>query len=72
VAVAVESRSPGATTDELRRRLRVEYSLLRAILAEEERLGRIERGPDGRWRICAWAFEPGVLATLRAIREPWD
>jgi hypothetical protein len=61
---------PGATLDELAERTGTPLHYMRAALSSEVTAGRVELAPDGRYRLNASAFEPGVLDALRSLSLP--
>ncbi len=64
------SIEPGATLAELVARTGAAPTHLRAALVGELALGRVALSPDGRYRLVAEAFAPGVLDALRAFSAP--
>jgi hypothetical protein len=58
---------PGATLEELVARTGAPRLHLRAALSSEVTAGRVVLAPDGRYRLVASAFPPGVLAALRGF-----
>jgi DNA-binding IclR family transcriptional regulator len=61
---------PGLTLEELAERTGVPAVYLRAALSSELTAGRVVRSPDGRYRLNACVFEPGVLDALRSFSPP--
>jgi hypothetical protein len=61
---------PGATLDELVVRTGTPRPYMRAVLSSEVTAGRVVLAPDGRYRLVASAFPPGVLAALLAFTPP--
>jgi hypothetical protein len=61
---------PGATLDELVAHTGTRRDLMRTVLVRELALGRVVLAPDGRYRLVASAFPPGVLAALRSFSRP--